>query len=53
MHQTSANGQFQLDAAYCLGLCASSPAVTVDGEPHARVTAETFDALVLRCRETP
>ena len=53
MHQTSADGQFHLDAAYCLGLCASSPAVTVDGKPHARVTAEAFDTLVLQCREIP
>ena len=53
MHQTSADGRFHLDAAYCLGLCASSPAVTVDGNPHARMTTEAFDALVLQCGKTP
>lgn len=53
MHHTSAGGQFHLEAAYCLGLCASSPAVTIDGIPHARMTAEAFDALLLQCREAP
>jgi len=52
MHQTSADGQFHLDAAYCLGLCASSPAVTVDGKPHAHMTTDVLDALIRQRRET-
>jgi formate dehydrogenase subunit gamma len=51
LHQASADGQFQLDPVYCLGLCASSPAATLDGTPHARVTPEKLDALIARQRE--
>ena len=35
-----------LEAAYCLGLCASSPTMMVDGKPVARVDAEKFKAVV-------
>jgi len=45
-HGTSADGEFTLEAAYCLGLCASSPAMTLDDDVHARVTPAAFDALV-------
>lgn len=43
---TSADGRYTLEPVFCLGLCAVSPAVTVDDRPHARVTAQRFDALV-------
>jgi formate dehydrogenase subunit gamma len=42
----SANGAVDVDAAYCLGLCACSPAVALNGELHARVTREGLDALL-------
>ena len=35
-----------LEPVYCLGLCASSPAVQVGPRLHARVTPEGFDRLV-------
>ena len=35
-----------LEPIYCLGLCASGPSALIDGRPHARVTAERFDALM-------
>lgn len=35
-----------VEAVYCLGLCAQSPAVMLQGQPHARVTAEKLDRLV-------
>jgi len=35
-----------VEAVYCLGLCAQSPAVMLDGRPHARVSAARLDALV-------
>ncbi len=50
-HQVSADGQFQLEPVYCLGLCASSPAATLDGTPHARVTPAKFDALIASQRD--
>jgi len=46
LHGRSADGAFTLEPVFCLGLCASSPAMTLDEEPHARMTAQRFDALV-------
>ncbi len=43
---TSADGRFTLTPVFCLGLCASSPAVVVDEQLHARVTPARFDAVV-------
>ncbi|MGB6008597.1 NAD(P)H-dependent oxidoreductase subunit E [Castellaniella sp.] len=38
--------QVSLAPVYCLGLCAQSPAVMINGRPHARVTPEKLDALL-------
>lgn len=43
--QTTTDGAFTLDPVYCLGNCACSPAITVNGEPYGRVTPERFDQL--------
>lgn len=45
-HETRADGAVTLEAVYCLGLCASSPAVQIDDRVHARVTPDRFDRLV-------
>ena len=45
-HAESGDGRFTVEPAYCLGLCASSPAVTVDGQVHARMTPQKLDALI-------
>ena len=45
-HQTTNSGAFTLEPVYCLGNCACSPAVMVDGEVYGRVTAERFDEIV-------
>jgi formate dehydrogenase subunit gamma len=45
-HQTTADGRFSLEPVYCLGNCACSPAVMIDGRLHGRVTPERFDALL-------
>jgi len=42
----SANGAFTLEPVYCLGLCSSSPAISIDAKLHARVDAERFERLV-------
>lgn len=39
-HETSANGRFTLEPVYCLGLCASSPAIQVNDQVHARMTVD-------------
>lgn len=44
--QTSADKRFTLDAIYCFGNCACSPAVMIDGKLHGKVTPEKFDALI-------
>lgn len=36
----SAEGEFSYDAVYCLGNCALSPSVSIDGEVCGRVTPE-------------
>jgi formate dehydrogenase subunit gamma len=45
-HETTADGKFTLEPVYCLGNCALSPAVMVDGRLYGRLTPERFDALV-------
>jgi len=43
---TSADGNYTLNPVFCLGLCASSPAVVIDDRLHARMTPQRFDQLV-------
>jgi formate dehydrogenase subunit gamma len=45
-HETTRSGAFTFEPVYCLGNCACSPAVMVDGELYGRVTAERFDEIV-------
>ena len=49
---TAADGSFTVEAAYCLGLCASSPAVMVGERLHARMTPARLDA-VLAAKASP
>lgn len=51
LDSTREDGACTLESVYCLGLCASSPAVMVDGRPHARVTPARLDALVALSKE--
>jgi formate dehydrogenase subunit gamma len=46
-HETTADGGITLEPVYCLGNCACSPAVMLDGEPHGRMTAERLEALIV------
>ena len=45
-HGTTANGAFSFEPVYCLGNCACSPAIMVDGELYGRVTPDRFDVIV-------
>lgn len=45
-HGTTSNGAVTLEPVYCLGLCAQSPAITLNGQPHARMTAAKLDSLL-------
>jgi formate dehydrogenase subunit gamma len=44
--ETTADGLVTLEATYCLGLCASSPSMMVNGRPMARVDAKKAKAII-------
>ena len=44
--ETTGDGSFTVDPVYCLGLCALSPAVMLDGKPYGRVSPEIADFLI-------
>jgi formate dehydrogenase subunit gamma len=46
--ETTADGAITLEAVYCLGNCATGPAIRVDGRLHGNVTPARFDALTGR-----
>jgi len=46
MHESTAD--MTLEPVYCLGNCACSPAIAVDGRSYGRVDAAGFDAIVAR-----
>ena len=45
-HETRADGAVTLEPVYCLGLCASSPALQINDKLHARVTPQRLERLV-------
>ena len=44
--ETTPDGNFTLRPIYCLGNCALSPAVMLDGQPYGRVSAAVADSLI-------
>jgi formate dehydrogenase subunit gamma len=50
LHGTTADAAFTLEPVYCLGNCALSPAMMIDGELFGRVTPSRFDAIVAKRR---
>jgi formate dehydrogenase subunit gamma len=48
---TSADGQFTLEAVYCLGNCAAAPSVMVGEKLYGRVTPERFDQVLADWRQ--
>jgi formate dehydrogenase subunit gamma len=51
MNQTTADGEFTLEPVYCLGNCACSPAMMVDGQIYGRLTNARFDAVLAEHRQ--
>ena len=45
---TTADGAFSLGSVYCLGNCALSPAVMLDGRLYGRVSHDRIDTLLQR-----
>lgn len=48
--ETTSDGSISLHAVYCLGLCATSPAIMVDDKPKGRVDNRSFNAVVRALR---
>jgi len=46
LHGHGADGRFALEPVYCLGLCASAPAMAIADKVFARVTPARFDAVL-------
>jgi formate dehydrogenase subunit gamma len=51
-HETSANGAVTLESVYCLGLCASSPAIQVNDKLHARMSNEKLKTILMQLEAT-
>jgi formate dehydrogenase subunit gamma len=52
-HGTTPDGRFTLEPVYCLGNCASSPAIMIDDELYGRVSAKRFDDLIAAKENDP
>lgn len=50
-HETTPDGQFTLEPVYCLGQCATGPAMTIGEKLYARVDAQRFDKLIDALRD--
>lgn len=46
LHGKSADGKFSLEPVFCLGQCATSPAIMIDDTLYARVSPARFDRLI-------
>lgn len=51
MGETTGDGMFTLENVFCLGNCALSPAMMVDGRLYGRMSPSRFDAIVTQVRE--
>lgn len=49
-HQTTSDDAITLEAVYCLGNCALSPAVMMDDEVYGRVSAADLDVLIAEAK---
>lgn len=42
---TTPDGHLTVEATYCLGLCSCAPSAMLDGQPIARLTADSIDEI--------
>ena len=47
---TTKDGKFTLDKVYCLGNCALSPSIMIDGEVHGKFTPKNVAGLLKGCK---
>jgi len=45
-HETTADGRYTLEPAYCLGNCAVGPSLLIDMQLRGRITSARFDRLI-------
>ena len=50
LHAHSADGAVALEPVYCLGQCATAPAMMINDALHARITPARFDALLAKAQ---
>jgi formate dehydrogenase subunit gamma len=50
-HETTRDDVFSLEPVYCLGSCACSPTMMVDGDVYGRVTPERFREILKEARD--
>jgi formate dehydrogenase subunit gamma len=50
--ETTRDGEFTLEAVYCLGNCGCSPAMVLNDELYGRVSPERFDRLLAERRKS-
>jgi formate dehydrogenase subunit gamma len=48
--ETTADRSFTVESVYCLGNCALSPSVMLDGKPYGRVSPQVADVLIDNAR---
>ena len=53
LHEIDPDGNFSLEPVYCLGQCATSPAIMIDDKLYAKVTPTRFDNLIAKTRSEP
>ncbi|HEX8955420.1 MAG TPA: formate dehydrogenase subunit gamma [Burkholderiaceae bacterium] len=46
LHGKSEDGKFSLEPVFCLGQCATSPAIMIDEKVYAKVSVTRFDKLI-------
>ena len=51
VEMNASNPDFTLEPVYCLGNCACSPAVMVNGKTFGRVSSKRFDAIIADARK--
>jgi formate dehydrogenase subunit gamma len=51
--QTSPDGALTIEPVYCLGNCALSPALMLDGKLRGRITSDALDGVIEACRREP
>jgi len=50
--QTSDDGEFTLNAVYCLGNCACSPSIKINSQMHSRLTEESALELIAELKRS-